>query len=63
MLTIIYRQVNDNGILFCNPQNYRNSPLGRVADFTIFNAPKNLKNEIGNYMTLPIEQMIILEVK
>ena len=52
MLTIIYRQVNDNGILFCNPQNYRNSPLGRVADFTIFDAPKDLKNEIGNYMTL-----------
>ena len=51
----------DLGIVYAEPENQRKGLGGIIADFTIVDAPDDLKSEIGCFLTLPLNQMKIIE--
>tara|TARA_Y100000401_G_scaffold53944_1_gene42403 strand:- start:42 stop:245 length:204 start_codon:yes stop_codon:yes gene_type:complete len=52
------------GLVYADPENQRKGLGGIIADFTIVDAPDDLKSEIGCFVTLPLKQMkIYKEVK
>ena len=54
-----YKTANsDLGIIYSDAENFRMSPLGIIADYTIVDAPKELKSEIGKYNTFPKKHMV-----
>tara|TARA_R100000664_G_scaffold13493_1_gene21538 strand:+ start:173 stop:364 length:192 start_codon:yes stop_codon:yes gene_type:complete len=54
----LYKEIEDIGITYADPQNHRKGLGGIIADFTIVDAPHDLKNEIGCFSTLPLNQML-----
>ena len=58
---VFYKEIgSDLGIIYANPENHRKGLGGIIADFTIVEAPNNLKSEIGCFSTLPLNQMITI---
>ena len=51
----------DLGIIYADPENQRKGLGGIIADFTIVDAPDDFKSEIGCFLTLPLNQMKIIE--
>ena len=49
------------GIIYANPENHRKGLGGIIADFTIVDAPNDLKSEIGCFSTLPLSQMVVIK--
>ena len=49
------------GIIYSNPENHRKGLGGIIADFTIVDAPNDLKSEIGCFSTLPLNQMVVVK--
>ena len=49
------------GIIYSNPENHRKGLGGVIADFTIVDAPNDLKSEIGCFSTLPLSQMVVVK--
>ena len=59
---IFYKLIeNDLGIIYANPENQRKGIGGIIADFTIVDAPNDLKSEIGCFNTLPLSQMVVVK--
>ena len=62
MKKILYQTIEDDlGLVYANPENHRKGLGGIIADFTIVDAPKDLKSEIGCYNTFPINEMKIIK--
>jgi len=59
--TILYKEIEDIGIIYANPENHRKGLGGIIADFTIVDAPDDLKSEIGCFSTLPLNQMVVIK--
>tara|TARA_R100001443_G_scaffold31747_3_gene45934 strand:- start:1590 stop:1781 length:192 start_codon:yes stop_codon:yes gene_type:complete len=58
---VFYKEIgSDLGIIYADPENYRKGLGGVIADFTIVEAPNDLKSEIGCFSTLPLNQMITI---
>ncbi len=49
------------GLVYADPENQRKGLGGIIADFTIVDAPDDLKSEIGCFLTLPLNQMKIIK--
>tara|TARA_R100001460_G_scaffold103079_1_gene148101 strand:+ start:42 stop:230 length:189 start_codon:yes stop_codon:yes gene_type:complete len=50
---------DDLGVVYTRPKNHRLDPDGRIiADFTIVDAPNDLKTEIGKFNTYRIKDMV-----
>ena len=62
MKKILYQTIEDNlGLVYADPENHRKGLGGIIADFTIVDAPDDLKSEIGCYNTFPVNQMKIIK--
>tara|TARA_A100001391_G_scaffold119507_1_gene81348 strand:- start:254 stop:439 length:186 start_codon:yes stop_codon:yes gene_type:complete len=49
---------DDLGVVYAKPTNHRLDPDGRiVADYTIIDAPNDLKSEIGKFNTYRLADM------
>tara|TARA_R100000458_G_scaffold306_1_gene249 strand:- start:8095 stop:8286 length:192 start_codon:yes stop_codon:yes gene_type:complete len=58
---VFYKEIgSDLGIIYADPENHRKGLGGIIADFTIVDAPNDLKSEIGCFSTLPLNQMITI---
>ena len=59
----LYVEISEDniGLIYADPENQRKGLGGIIADFTIVDAPDDLKSEIGCFLTLPLNQMKIIE--
>jgi len=57
----LYVEIGEEDIIYADPENKRKGLGGIIADFTIVDAPDDLKSEIGCFLTLPLNQMKIIE--
>ena len=58
---VFYKEIgSDLGIIYADPENHRKGLGGIIADFTIVEAPNDLKSEIGCFSTLPLKAMVAL---
>ena len=57
----LYVEIGEDniGLIYADPENQRKGLGGIIADFTIVDAPDDLKSEIGCFLTLPLNQMKI----
>ena len=57
----LYVEIGEDniGLIYADPENQRKGLGGIIADFTIVDAPNDLKSEIGCFVTLPLNQMKI----
>tara|TARA_Y100000356_G_scaffold79056_1_gene65417 strand:- start:440 stop:643 length:204 start_codon:yes stop_codon:yes gene_type:complete len=57
----LYTEIGEDniGLIYADPENQRKGLGGIIADFTIVDAPNDLKSEIGCFVTLPLNQMKI----
>ncbi len=55
----LYKTIEDDlGVTYAKPKNHRLDPDGRIiADFTIVNAPSDLKSEIGKFNSYRLKDM------
>tara|TARA_R100001129_G_C5180324_1_gene207593 strand:- start:251 stop:454 length:204 start_codon:yes stop_codon:yes gene_type:complete len=60
----LYVEIGEDniGLIYADPENQRKGLGGIIADFTIVDAPDDLKSEIGYFVTLPLNQMKIYKV-
>ena len=59
--TILYKEIEDIGIIYATPENHRKGLGGIIADFTIVDAPDDLKSEIGCFSTLTLNQKGVIK--
>ena len=60
---ILYVEIGEEslGLVYADPENKRKGLGGIIADFTIVDAPDDHKSVIGCFLTLPLNQMKIIE--
>ncbi len=59
----LYKTIEDDlGVIYAKPKKHRLDPDGRIiADFTIVNAPSDLKSEIGKFNSYRLKDMEVIK--